>query len=65
VINSNPIPVEILTKIINGIGRWIERNHCKENLFTFARQYPNGTLIKKIIEAANTKGIKTHSLIFW
>ncbi len=36
---------------------WIERNHCKENLFTFARQYPNGILIKKSRQAANSKRI--------
>jgi hypothetical protein len=49
--------VYILIKIINGIGIWIERNHCKENRFTFALQYPNEILIIKSRQAANSKSI--------
>ena len=42
---------------MKGIGIWIERNHCKENFFTFALQYPNEILMIKSRQAANSKSI--------
>jgi hypothetical protein len=38
----HPMPEKIRRPITNGTGRWIERNHCQENLLAWARQQPKG-----------------------
>lgn len=51
VIGSKPLSDKTLNKIMNGIGRCIARINWRENLCTFARQYPKGRLsitIKKV-----------------
>lgn len=48
VVNSKPVPAANRNKMIKATGICIARRNCKENLRTFALQYPNGILIIKV-----------------
>ncbi len=39
----------IRINIMNGMGIWIDKNHCTDNFLTFALQYPKGILKINII----------------
>jgi len=45
VTTSKPVPAANRNKIIKATGICIASKNCKENLRTFALQYPNGILI--------------------
>ena len=60
-LNSIPTPKSHLSQIINMTGKCMAMNHCRESLFTFPLQYPNGKFRKKIYTNNKARFIQVHS----
>ncbi len=55
-----PNPAIVLRTNMNGMGRWIYKNHLMENFFALTLKYPNGRFKIK----ANNVNIASNPAVF-